>query len=857
MDFITKKLDQKIKFYEERKENQNVRIYLQVKVEYLLILILSYLWNQNYSKIDEKQRKYLYPKIVKPTIGDIVDMISKLDLNKKILNDKRISTAISQYPKFRNEKIGHGYSFEDDTLNFIGNLKEIIEIIQESVELIKRKINFINIDKEMEDIVYGVLYDSDGNYCNWMEPKSKCNLQKSLYISYEGFQEYYEISPFINISSDDEIYLFKSIEEVMVGKMKYNRIFSTDTVVKEHDFFKKLHVEIDEFKKASPNGTLINIFENNYSAHGYIENKVIQKKLSEFVESKSFVCGTLWGHGGVGKTAAIQNFCEKLGIAEVRRFDYILFISAKDRYFNCHTGVIEVVKCDTTYDTIIKKINKLIYGDESLDEQKIIEIQSKILIIIDDFETFCTEDKEKIEVFIRKLNINKHKVIITTRTNSIIGDEIKTDELDLDNTITFFIESYKEIFKLETYESPSIGLKEKIHKITSGRPIFILQFVYVCGKRDMDYSIGIDYKNEKQAIEFLYGRIYDYLGDKSKKIFSIMGVLADDDDMTNLLDKIKYILNLEDDESFNDSIDEIQKLRLVEIIENKFYRVYSKEILDIMKKYYENIDQKQKNKYKERMIRINKDKNSSNDKALLDHANSARYSQSEQAVISLYEQILKRKSAKKEIKITALCNMAEYLTNDRGNKMAALDKFEMNYVEFKNNVTYLSRYSSQAWSNNNKEKAVELLLDFFAISRPGLMKNEEMLELFGIFVTYRSLYWLELRDETKNGLKLKEIGAEEFKNQINEQKINFKDIKKRQGNIYCEILKNVNFDSCKSGTRQNLITGAYHLVEVCIRIKAWDMGNYICKTIIEELSKYTYGLDFKTKKKRIDNYKNK
>lgn len=857
MDFITRKLDQKIKFYESRKEASNERIYLQVKFEYFLILILSYLWNKNYSSLKEEVREGLYCKISKPSIGEIVEINQKLDLDKKIFN-KKITTVINKYPRFRNEKIGHGYSFEDDNQNFINDLKEMIKILQENAELLKRKINFINIDKEVEGIVYGTLYDADGNCCNWMEPKNKCDLKQSLYISFEDEKKtnYNEISPFVNISSDEEIYLFRSIEEVLVGRIKYNRIFTTGTEIKECDFFEKLHVEYDEFKKASANGTIINIFENNYSVHGYIENKVIEKKLESFIDNKSFVCATLWGHGGVGKTAAIQNYCEKLGISKNRKFDYILFVSAKDRYFDCHKGQIESIDCNTTYSEIIKKLNRLVSNIESTDEQNIIEIQSKILLIIDDFETFCKDDKEKIENFIRNLNVNNHKVIITTRTNSVIGDEIKTDELDLENTIVFFVESYKEIFKNDLYEEvTSDEIKKKIHKITSGRPIFILQLIYICGKRGIEYAVDIDYKNENQAIEFLYGRIYDYLGEKAQKVFSIMGILADEEDMTNLIEKIKYILNLESDEGFSDSINEIQKLRLVEIIDNKFYRVYSREIVDIMRKYYDNIESKQKNIYKHRILQISKDKNLDNDNALLTHANSARHVQSEQEVITLYQQILKRKNGKEDIKLKALQNMVEYLFNDRGNKIAALDKLEKCYLDFKDNLTYIRTYSSYAWANNNKEKAVSLLLDFFAVPHLGLMKNNDMLDLFGMLITYRALYWIELRDETKNGYRLKEIEEEDYKNQMQEQRNNFRDLSKRQGMTFCNILKEVDFLKIQKGARQSLITAAYHFVEICIRIQEWDTGNFICTTVIEKLSKYNYGLDFETKKRRINNYK--
>ncbi len=51
----------------------------------------------------------------------------------------------------------------------------------------------------------------------------------------------------------------------------------------------------------------------------------------------------MWGHGGIGKTSAIQHVCEQLANTEYKKFDYIIFLSAKDRYYNYYKGIIEVV----------------------------------------------------------------------------------------------------------------------------------------------------------------------------------------------------------------------------------------------------------------------------------------------------------------------------------------------------------------------------------------------------------------------------------------------------------------------------------------------------------------------------------
>lgn len=91
-----------------------------------------------------------------------------------------------------------------------------------------------------------------------------------------------------------------------------------------------------------------------------------------------------------------------------------------------------------------------------------------------------------------------------------------------------------------------------------------MQFAHNYAQSGIDTAIGKDIMNSKEAIEFLFGRIYDYLNPESQKIFSGMGVLADSEVMTNLLDKVMYILNMKNNSKFCENVDEIEKSRLIE-----------------------------------------------------------------------------------------------------------------------------------------------------------------------------------------------------------------------------------------------------------------------------------------------------
>lgn len=80
------------------------------------------------------------------------------------------------------------------------------------------------------------------------------------------------------------------------------------------------------------------------------------------------------------------------------------------------------------------------FNSESLETQKIISYQGKILLVVDDFETFTKEEKDKIEKFILGLNINYHKIIITTRAANIkLGQEFQTSELTESETSQFLM----------------------------------------------------------------------------------------------------------------------------------------------------------------------------------------------------------------------------------------------------------------------------------------------------------------------------------------------------------------------------------------------------------------------------------
>src|SRR5688572_26647617 len=103
MDFIRKKLNRKINFLESNESFADLKIHYQVRVEYMLVYCLAYLWNKNFVKLDESEKEYVLSRIQKPTIGDIEDISRKLDISGEFFFNKKVNAIIKKYPSIRNE----------------------------------------------------------------------------------------------------------------------------------------------------------------------------------------------------------------------------------------------------------------------------------------------------------------------------------------------------------------------------------------------------------------------------------------------------------------------------------------------------------------------------------------------------------------------------------------------------------------------------------------------------------------------------------------------------------------------------------------------------------------------------------
>ena len=865
MDYILKKLNRRIEYCERSAlPDPELGVLYRAKIEYYLLFWLGYLWNRNQNLLDSDTRAYLLQQVQRPTIGTIVDLCRRLDVAKELFRNKDLAKVFNEWPALRNEALGHGYVFQDRTAAHLEQLQTLASTLDGAhTAAIPVNADLIAVERETPSLLSGTLYTSEGDYHPWSISKEALAACVGETYVQVADNTYRRLSPFITIKDEDGLYMFRSVKEPLTGTVLYNRILRTGTDVGDWPELANVDLEVEGVRRLTANKTVMNTFDPNY--RHYIDVGLRRLVLDFVIKNSASVCATVWGHGGVGKTATVQSACEYLTSAgHPKAFDYVVFASAKDRAYNYLTGSIQAIEEASrvnTFDGIIRLTNRIILRSDDINAEHVRAIDGRLLLIIDDYETFPAEEKKLIEEFIKSLNINHHKVLITTRANLVIGEEIRCNELTPDQTQRFIVE-------VISAEFPSLNasaidkqlldaeLLRDVHRVTNGRPLFIYQFAHVWMQSGgMPRALRAKISTSSAAIEFLYGRIFEYLTDTAKNIFVTLSLLASQEDLTGVVDKVRYVLNLEDDKDrFDAGVHELVKLRIVELLEGGFFQVYSREIFQIMGRYFQSREESSRGIWQQRFLQIGKDKTLENDRALLNYANAARYSRSEEEVNSSYRQILNRASASIRIKLQAAVNLASYFVLDRGNREAGVKVLEDYAHLFSGEPTFVKLRASFTWSPGSREKAVTVLADAIGHERAKSWSKNDLVEVLGLLLTYKSIYWLEKREAIKNQAALDEVGLIGKRREWGEQKKAFESIINRHGRQMTDLLKTVDVGALTAAARQNTVTGLLQLVEVCIRARRLDFGEEICEWVLKNVS-HSFRNAFEDKLFRIRSYR--
>lgn len=853
MNYFLYKINQRIDLLKTTGRTESINTHYQSRLEFLITYALAYLWNKNFEFKSEVEKEELFSKILQPSIGSVVEVCRNLDTNKEIFGNKKIKKTLNSYPVIRNASFGHGYTYEDKSEIVSDGLTELYQVlISDGNSFFNYDYDIVFVYSEENDNFKGIRLTPHGETVPWSCPKEICDFKINNLYLYCSDGSYCRLSPFLHVENfGDELYVYNKIIEKLQGRVHYNRLISTNTLDKDWEELASLILANDGIKIKTANGTIRNIYSNNY--RHYIDVG-IKNEVEDFLEnSKSSVCATIWGHGGIGKTATIQAVCDHFSNKALKTFDYIIFISAKDRRYNYYKGCIELFEAEvSTYIDLIKCLNKIMFDTDSIETEAVLGFKGKLFLVIDDYESFAKEEAEKISNLIKSLDINHHKVVITTRAASYtFGLEIKNNGLNVDKTLDFLLQiietedyviSDKDKNKLQEEE-----IKVLIHNITSGRPLFIFQLAIIIAQRGLSYSLNINIKSTESAVQFLYGRLYDYLSTDAQDLFVVLGMLVTKDDMMNVLDKAKYILNMENrEDSFVSAVEELKKLRIIKVTDDdsKYFEVYSKEILDIMAIQLSSREASIVGGYKRRLLQINKDKKNNIEESLLINSNSIRLAKSEIEVVDSYKQLINRSTCPNDVKVQAVINLTSYLIIDKGKREEALECFEkyghMFVCEDKKDrqsrniyAQYVLQWSYTLWGNgseSDKKKAISILSDYY---KGGTDYSESFdLKIVATLLMYRSIMVISEWRQLKDQMYFKEIGLSEYQSKRKEQKRVCREIHKNIGLPLYKHLNKRKLEVKKGEASQYVFTAFYNYIEVLIRINEYNLALSICDQVI-------------------------
>ena len=132
--------------------------------------------------------------------------------------------------------------------------------------------------------------------------------------------------------------------------------------------------------------------------------------------------------------------------------------------------------------------------------------------------------------------------------------------------------------------------------------------------------------------------------------------------------------------------------------------------------------------------------------------------------------------------------------------------------------------------------------------------RDDRVEVLGLLLTYKSIYWLQKREELKIRGELDEVRQVTHTKEWSDQKTTFESIVNRHGRQLLDLLKTTDVRELTAAARQNTVTGLLQLVEVCIRLRKLELAEEICQWVITNVannSRYA----FESKLSRIRNYR--
>lgn len=776
MDFITEKIEKRIQFSAPGTIDR--RSLLQARVEYLYYWMLGYLWNKHRENLSIDQlSKFMNQLEGKLTIGSIVMTLKEFDKNHELVNNTIISDILNKYTKYRNANIGHGYMFSDKIEEDEEILTRFYEDILRAIPLLAQKMDIVVINPEDGTQSNGTVSGMVFKYEDRGEPSPWCCRAELLdlptepphiyYRTQDG--RYFRVSPFVLVEGlDAKIYVFNAIKQKFTGKTAYTQLFASE----KKDFIIQEFVDTsvtNEYSRKSANGTVMNYFTENHRK--YIEVG-LTKKITNFTENNVSVSAVLWGNGGVGKTACAQKICLDLFNGSKQKFEYIVFVTAKDRRFNEVTGQIESLENNQSFYGVIDAIYSTVHGrrlecaEGSEEFETVIkEIQQMqgdearaLLLVVDDFETFADIEKEKISKFINSddmasgLDVRNHKVVITTRNSHLAqGTQISASELSQQSTIDFLRAKIKENYPQNSSAFERLitdaNVAKKIYNATGGVPIFILQWLHLYVQNPSDEELYQQLETREAAREFLSGRVYQSLRENARKVYAVLSVVAIAD-QTFQLERLRYVLeNSMTADALDDALRELEKLCIIEPYQidnqirlNSLYRVYSKSFLDDMQAKYKELDRSTRDQMAGRLKRAGGNTTHSLFDALLIEARKTRGTGEETKVVSSYRHIIKMDDCPYAVRRQALIELMGYYFSYQNNLDKIIETHRTYLPVFPKDPVVLYKYIYFLWGGSEPEYRSIAFQELDNYYDESLQVHAENVQFFALGAAYYTIY---------------------------------------------------------------------------------------------------------------------
>lgn len=326
------------------------------------------------------------------------------------------------------------------------------------------------------------------------------------------------------------------------------------------------------------NGILNNIPVPDYEYEGgFVGRDDDRKKIIQYLNSEKFPVITITGSGGVGKTSlalkVIQDITEK---PDNKIFEAIIWLSAKENKLS-DLGIEDIEPSLKNYDELLDTIIELFgFTDQvttdSVEEKEklvnnIIELTSKMLIVIDNLETITDQ---RIINFILDASI-KIKFLITSRKGlGQLERRHELRELKAKEAVYLFRQLSKDKQLPSLITLPEDTIKSYVSKVS----FYPLAIKWVVGQvargKDINKIINSIHSSESDISKFCYEQIFGTLNTASQKIMFTLS-LTDDTPTASIL---QYVVEL-DEAEFEDAIEE---LILVSLVIPEQYQNEKKEI---------------------------------------------------------------------------------------------------------------------------------------------------------------------------------------------------------------------------------------------------------------------------------------